>query len=123
MRMNISIAIISILTLLNSDLHASAIFVDKQFVHVHKNKSVNSITVVTIACGKKVKLMSSDQTWNKIKSGSFEGFSLKRNFTTDKPACLGSKYSKFYNQLDLSMTDIYKLGRLEDLFIYGEVQL
>ena len=98
-------------------------YVEKQFIHLHKNKSINSITLVTLSCGQRVKVISSSKGWSEVKSGSYKGFSLSRNLSKKNPECLGQKYSKVYNDLDLTMLDIYKMGRLEDLFIHGEIKL
>ena len=98
-------------------------YVEKQFIHLHKNKSINSITLVTLSCGQRVQVLSSSNGWVEIKSGSYKGYSLSRNLSKKNPECLGQKYSKIYNGLDLTMLDIYKMGRLEDLFIHGEIKL
>ena len=98
-------------------------YVSKQFIHLHKNSSVNSIVLVTLSCGQKVDVISKENEWLKVKSGSFEGFVLERNFQNTQPRCFNNIHTKLYNKLDLNMREVYKLGRLEDLFIYGEPSL
>lgn len=104
-------------------LSKQKMFASKQFVHLHKNASVNSVVLVTLSCGQSVKLQNITNEWAKIKSGSFEGFVLKRNLLPSEPRCFSRTHSKLYNKLDLNMREVYKLGRLEDLFIYGEPSL
>jgi uncharacterized protein YgiM (DUF1202 family) len=98
-------------------------FVEKQFIHLHKNESVNSIVILTLACGQEVVVISSKSEWLYISSGSFKGHALKRNFSKKRKACFSRTHSKLYNKIDLDMREVYKLGRLEDLFIYGEPEL
>ena len=107
----------------DQSLSKGNMFAAKQFVHLHKNASVNSVVLVTLSCGQSVKLLNSTNEWVKIKSGSFKGFVLKRNLLASGPRCFSRTHSKLYNKLDLNMREVYKLGRLEDLFIYGEPSL
>ena len=101
----------------------NVLYASKQFVHLHKNASVNSVVLVTLSCGQVVNLVKKNDEWLKIKSGSFSGYVLKRNLLDSEPRCFSKVHSKLYNKLDLNMREVFKLGRLEDLFIYGEPSL
>lgn len=98
-------------------------YVSKQFVHLHKNQSINSLVTLTLSCGQKVKLISRKDNWIHVATGSYKGHVLARNFTKVKPKCFSHVHKKLYNKIDLDMREVYKLGRLEDLFIYGEPEL
>ena len=90
---------------------------------MHKNESVNSVVLVTLSCGQKVRVIGKRNGWLNIVSGSFKGYALKRNFSVTEPICFSHTHSKLYNKMDINMREVYKLGRLEDLFIYGEPEL
>jgi len=98
-------------------------FVSKQFVHLHKNESINSVVLLTLSCGQQVEVEKDNNEWFYVSTGSFKGFVLSRNFSGNSPECFSQNFSKLYNKIDLDMREIYKLGRLEDLFIYGEPEL
>ena len=119
--LKILLLFISILNIKN--VYSKSSYVSSPFVHVHKNKSINSITLVSLTCGQKVEILEKENEWINIKSGSFIGYVLERNLNLKYVDCLNKKYSKIYDKLDLNMSEIYKMGRLEDLFIYGESPL
>lgn len=98
-------------------------YVSKQFVHLHKNESINSVVLITLSCGQQVEVKKAKDEWLNISTGSFNGHVLARNFSTVQPECFSKVHSRLYNKIDLDMREVYKLGRLEDLFIYGEPEL
>ncbi len=102
---------------------SSQMYVNKNFIHLHKNESINSIVLLTLACGQKVKIVKEKNDWLYVTSGSYKGYALKRNFSDQKLLCFSHTHSKLYNKIDLNMQEVYKFGRLEDLFIYGEPEL
>ena len=100
-------------------------YVKKNFIHLHKNESVHSLVLITLACGQPVKVLkkSKGSYWAKVKSGKFAGYILKRHISNEETPCFSSDHSKVFNKLDLSIHDLYKMGRLEDLFIEGKIEL
>tara|TARA_B100000886_G_C20342372_1_gene457166 strand:+ start:599 stop:988 length:390 start_codon:yes stop_codon:yes gene_type:complete len=122
-RLKFYIFLIAFFGKIHVSVAAMKFYSSKQFVHLHKNQSINSIVLQTISCGQVVKVEKKTKKWLKVKSGRFSGFVLKRNMSKKSPECFSEVHSKIYNNIDLDMREIYKLGRLEDLYIYGEPKL
>ena len=68
------------------------------------------MVLVTLSCGQKVIVNKTNENWLQITSGSFKGYVLQRNLSKEVKNCFSRKFSKFYNELDLDMREIYKMG-------------
>ncbi len=95
------------------------------FGHIHKNPSRYSISLSTISCGhpisilgKKGKEIKSGQFY-KVKVGPYVGFISEKYLNRKKPTCFQDKYSRFFDNLELSLTDMYYWGKLYDQYVYG----
>lgn len=94
--------------------------------HIHENPSKNSTSLTTIQCSQSVKILkNNNQTlgWSYVKAGEDKGF-IRTEFLTEKrPNCLQAKYPKFYNHLNLSLSDMYYWGRLYDQYLMGKSKI
>ena len=93
--------------------------------HVHKNPSIYSTSLTTIQCGHGLRVIEDDQVsnpvgWLYVKAGEDYGFVREEFLSSKRPNCFQSKYSKFFNALNLDLTDLYYWGRLYDHFIMDE---
>lgn len=88
------------------------------FGHVHENPNDLSASLTTIACGYPVKVFAKagmkDSDWKYVKVGSDFGYVRERFLDSTKPDCLQSKYPKFFNNLNLDLSEMYYWGRLHD---------
>ena len=101
-----------------------ALYTNRQFIHLHKNPSINSVTLTSLSCAtrlKKVKQKESESNflWQKVSVGSFTGFVKSKFISKKKSKCFSSRYPVIFNSLDFSMIEIYKWGRINDLFVEG----
>ena len=93
-------------------------------VHQHPLKDSNSVTIVQ--CSHYVKVLKKeglDSDWVYIQVGEDKGFVLRKFLSDKKPSCFQEKYPKFYQSLNLNLSEMYYWGRLYDQFSRGKSQL
>ncbi len=99
--------------------------------NVHQNSSRYSQTLTTISCNHPVKILrtvSDDREqifygngeWVQVQVGPFVGFLLKDLLAEKKVECFQDQYPKFFEEMQLGITDLYYLGRLNDQYISGK---
>ncbi len=99
------------------------------FGHIHKNASRYSQSLSTIGCGHPIKILgvkgreivSGD--FNKVKVGPYKGYIDKKYLVRKKPQCFQDRYPRFFDNIGLSLTDMYYWGKLYDQYIYGRSQV
>lgn len=88
------------------------------FGHVHENPNDLSASLTTIACGYPVKIFAKagleKSDWKYVKIGGDFGYVREKFLDSTKPACLQAKYPKFFNNLNLDLSEMYYWGRLHD---------
>ncbi|ATH08814.1 hypothetical protein BIY24_12915 [Halobacteriovorax marinus] len=105
-------------------------YVNQLFAQVHKNPSKHSIYLTTTECGHPVKvykLVSKsnarvlfNRTWKIVKVGSYDGYMNGDYLSSTKPKCFQDKYPKFFDSLDLEITDMFYWGKLYDQYVTGQ---
>lgn len=101
------------------------------FGHIHRNATKYSQSLSTITCGHPVKIYSVkhknghvESVFNKdfylVKVGPYEGFIHRFNLVDSKPNCFQDKYPRFFDHLELSLTDMYFWGKLHDQYEIGK---
>lgn len=100
-------------------------FYNKIFGHIHKSPSKFSQSLSTIACGHPVKVLSLNgrQEWGKgfffVQAGPYEGY-IHSDYLSDKsPECVQDKYPRFFDKLNLSISEMYYWGKLYDQYARG----
>ena len=100
-------------------------FYSKIFGHIHKSPSKYSQSLSTIACGHPVKVLSLNgrEEWGKgfyfVQAGPYEGY-IHREYLSDKgPECVQDQYPRFFDKLNLSISDMYYWGKLYDQYARG----
>ena len=99
--------------------------------NVHQNSSRYSQTLTTISCNHPVKVIrtqSGDKEnlyygngeWVQIQVGPYEGYILKDLLSDRKQECFQDQYPKFFDEMKMSLTDLYYLGRLNDQYLTGK---
>jgi len=94
---------------------------------LRQNSSKVSPALTTLQCGHPVKLLESSKVsvspeWSYAEVSGHQGFILKKDLAEQRPDCLQSKYPKFFDGLNLDLSDLYYWGRLNDQFIEFETR-
>jgi uncharacterized protein YneF (UPF0154 family) len=89
--------------------------------HIHKNPSINSSSLTTIQCAHGVKVIEDEEIsvpkgWMYVLVGDDRGFVQADFLQQQRPVCFQGKFPKFFNSLNLDLTDMYYWGRLYDHF-------
>lgn len=91
--------------------------------HVHKTPDSDSSSLTAIQCGFKVKILKSKSKikgWSYIAVGEDKGFIRNNKLISYRPECFQAKYQDFYNSLNLDLTDLYYLGKLNEQAVTRE---
>lgn len=108
-----------------ADKPAGRLYYQEFMGHLHREPSDSSASLTALQCAHPVQLIESDAVrtpsgWRYAKVGEDKGFVRERFLGEKRPDCFQEKYPKFYNNLNLDLTDFYYWGRLSDHFIEGE---
>ena len=98
---------------------------------IHQNPSRYSAGPTTVACGQPIKVYKDTAKisgkssegggeWMLVKVGLYDGFVMKEDLDEKKPLCGQDLYPKFFDGLDLEITDLYFWGRLYDQYYRGK---
>ena len=105
-------------------IEAKVYYTNRQFIHLHKNPSIHSVSLTSLSCSSVIKKeivkgkeIDEASLWAKVSVGNYTGFVKKKLISTKKIKCFGNRYPVIFNSLDLSMVEIYRWGRLNDLLV------
>lgn len=95
--------------------------------HLHTSALSASSGLTALSCGHPVKILDdpiqTKRGWKYVQVGPHKGF-IKEDYLRDKRGnCLQAQYPKFFNYLDLDLTELYFWGRLYDQYVYGKSQV
>jgi hypothetical protein len=98
------------------------------FGHVHQSSVRTSASLTTIQCAHPVKVIESSKVsiskeWAYVEVADYRGFVLKQYLSETKPDCLQGKYPKFFDALNMDLSELYYWGRLYDHYIQGETRV
>lgn len=102
---------------------SSRMYFNKFLGIVHKEMSVDSSSLTVVQCSHSVKILPMKKLipgWTYVQVGEDKGFVEAKHLSAKRPACLQMKYPKFYQNLDLDVTEMYYWGRLYDQYFTGE---
>lgn len=91
--------------------------------HVHKNMSIGSSSLTIIQCSQSLEILSSninDPDWMYVSVGDEKGYVQAHFLSEKKPDCFQARYPRFYNQMELDITEMYLWGRLYDQYLLGK---
>ena len=100
--------------------------------NVHQNASRFSQVLTTISCNHPIKEMRefskdgkdltslSDPNWTLVNVGPYEGYLMTDYLTEKKNVCVEEEYPKFFDGLELDITDLYYWARLYDQYVQGK---
>ena len=98
------------------------------FGHVHQSSVRTSASLTTIQCAHPVKVIESSKVsvsseWAYVEVADYRGFILKQYLSEKKPECLQGKYPKFFDSLNMDLSELYYWGRLYDHYVQGETRV
>jgi hypothetical protein len=98
------------------------------FGHVHQSSVSTSASLTTIQCAHPVKVIESTKVsvaseWAYVEVADYRGFILKEYLSEKKPVCFQGKYPKFFDSLNMDLSELYYWGRLYDQYIQGETRV
>ncbi len=100
--------------------------------NVHQNTSRYSQTLTTISCNHPVKVQKivgvdkkeqvsfGNGEWLAVNVGPYDGYILSGLLSDKKQECFQDRFPKFFDEMQLSLTDLYYLGRLNDQYMTGK---
>lgn len=95
------------------------------FGHVHQSSNKTSASLTAIQCSYPVKVIESSKVsaspeWAYVQVADHKGFILKQYLAEKRPDCFQGRYPKFFDALELDLTELYFWGRLYDQYTQGE---
>jgi hypothetical protein len=107
-------------------------YFNKFFGHIHRNPSRYSQSLSTIGCGHPIKIYKIiskkekkdiqvffNRNFYYVKAGPYKGFIHKKYLSKKPPRCFQDLYPRFFDSLELELTDMYHWGKLYDQYVYG----
>lgn len=106
-------------------------YVSSMFAQLYSGPNRDMEIYTTLECGHPVKILSrSDgkteemifgRGWYLIKAAGHEGFVQARFVSESKVTdCFNQQYPKYYDALNLTISEMYYWGRLKNVYNYGE---
>jgi hypothetical protein len=98
------------------------------FGHVHQSSNKTSASLTTIQCSHPIKVIESSKVsmsrdWAYVQVADHRGFILREYLSTKRPECFQGKHPKFFDALNLDLSELYYWGRLYDHYYYGESRI
>lgn len=98
------------------------------FGHVHQSSVRTSASLTTIQCAHPVKVLESTKVsvspeWAYVQVADYRGFIMKQFLSERKPDCFQGKYPKFFDTLNMDLSELYYWGRLYDHYVQGETRV
>ena len=99
----------------------SKVYLNKIYGQIHQNASKYSRVLTTFECGQPFKVLGDEQLgFLKVQYASYSGYVALDNLSKQRPKdCWQDKYPKFFDTLDLGVSQMHFWGRLQDLLIKG----
>ncbi|MFG1499822.1 SH3 domain-containing protein [Halobacteriovorax sp. XZX-3] len=97
-------------------------YVQSVYSQLHQNPSKFSRVLSTFECGQPFYVLSSPiSEFYQVEYSNYKGFMSTNVLAQTKPSsCWQDMYRRFFDQIDIGVTEIHYWGRLQDLLIKGE---
>lgn len=110
------------------------LYLSTMFANLHQSASRYSSVLTTIQCGHPLKVfkqiskdgkefVASGIKWKLVSAGPYEGYVALDLLTSSKPNCFQDQYSKFFDEQNLDISDMYYWARLNDQYVSGETKV
>jgi hypothetical protein len=103
-------------------------YMTPMFGHVHQSSVRTSASLTTIQCAHPVKVIESSKVsvapeWAYVQVAEYRGFIMRQYLSEKKPECFQGKYPKFFDSLNMDLSELYYWGRLYDHYVQGETRV
>ena len=103
-------------------------YMTPMFGHVHQSAVRTSASLTTIQCAHPVKVIESSKVsvapeWAYVQVAEYRGFIMRQFLSEKKPECFQGKYPKFFDSLNMDLSELYYWGRLYDHYVQGETRV
>lgn len=103
-------------------------YMTPMFGHVHQSSVRTSASLTTIQCAHPVKVIESSKVsvsadWAYVQVAEYRGFIMRQFLSDKKPECFQGKYPKFFDSLNMDLSELYYWGRLYDHYVQGETRV
>ena len=101
------------------------LYYNNTFGHIHQNPSRYSTSLTVVSCGHPLKVLTRAESkkkninsrWTYVGAGPYKGYILSKYLQIKSVKCFSDTHSKFFENMNLSITDMYYFGRLYDQYI------
>lgn len=94
-------------------------YLNKTFGLVHESASKYSASLTSIMCGFPLKIYAKENLrggWLYVVAGEAKGYIQQEFVDNSQGYCIQERYSKFFQSLNLSLTDFYYWGKIQDQY-------
>ena len=109
-----------------SDQAVGVFYFSPMYGHIYQFPNIDSVSLTTLSCGHPLRVypMKDHQSkkgleWRRVKTVGLEGYVEAKYLLDKREQCFQDRYTKFFNALNFSVTEMYYLGRLSSLYIDG----
>lgn len=98
-------------------------YFNEVFGHIHMNPDRQSQSLSTIACGHPLRILKQKEEqegFKLVKAGPYKGFIHQSLLSQKQPTCIQESYPKFFDLLNLSLSEMYFWGKLQDQAVEGK---
>ncbi len=97
-------------------------YIQTVYSQLHQNPSKFSRVLSTFECGQPFYVLSSPiSEFYQVEYSNYKGFMSTNVLGKNKPTeCWQDMYRRFFDHIDIGVTEIHYWGRLQDLLIKGE---
>lgn len=125
--MKLVIVAISFFCITNSEAQEIGRLYFNEFMgHVHESPDRSSTSLTTVQCAHAVKVLKIANEvpgWIYSQVGEDKGYIQSQFLSSTRPKCFQEKYSRFYVNLGLDITEMYFWGKLYDHYDMGKSKI
>ena len=115
-------------TTLTDEKVVGVFYMTPLFGHIHQSSVRTSASLTTVQCAHPVKVIESSKVsiskeWAYVEVADYRGFVMKQYLSEKRPDCIQGKYPKFFDALNMDLSELYYWGRLYDHYIQGETRV
>lgn len=99
---------------------SKTMFLNTPYGQIHQNASRVSRIITTFECGQPLKLVRTEEQFSFVTYANYEGYIFSKHLVSEKPKdCYQDKYRKFFEELNLGISDMHYWAKLQDLIVEG----
>lgn len=102
-------------------------YVNQLFSNIHQHPVTSATSLMALSCGTPLKVYETNSKvspdWSAIIYDNNQGFIQKKLLDNTRPLCFQDRYPKFFNQINLDLTQMYYWGKLYDQYVMGKVRV